>query len=44
MFDCIGIHDNIGGLLVNMLASSVVDLGFEPWSAQTRDYKIDTSW
>ena len=23
-----------------MLASSVVDRGFEPWSGQTKDYKI----
>jgi hypothetical protein len=27
--------------MVSMLASSAVDLGFEPWSGQTKDYKID---
>ena len=26
--------------MVSMLASSVVDHGFEPWSGQTKDYKI----
>ena len=26
--------------MVNMLASSVVDREFEPWSSQTKDYKI----
>ena len=26
--------------MVSMLASSVVDRGFEPWSGQTKDYKI----
>jgi hypothetical protein len=31
----------IGGVMVSMLASSAVDLGFEPWSGQTKDYKID---
>jgi hypothetical protein len=25
---------------VVVLASSVVDRGFEPWSGQTKDYKI----
>jgi hypothetical protein len=33
-------RDPIGGVMVSMLASSVVDRGFEPWSAQTKDYKI----
>ena len=41
MFDCIGTNDNIGGVLVSVLASSVVDLGFEPWLGQPRVYKID---
>ena len=27
--------------MVNILASSVVDRGFEPRSGQTKDYKID---
>ena len=27
--------------MVSMLASSVVDRGFEPQSGQTKDYKID---
>jgi hypothetical protein len=26
--------------MVSVLASSVVDSGFEPWSGQTKDYKI----
>jgi hypothetical protein len=26
--------------MVSVLASSVVDCGFEPWSGQTKDYKI----
>ena len=30
----------IDGVKVSMLASSVVDRGFEPWSGQTKDYKI----
>jgi hypothetical protein len=30
----------IGSVMDDMLASSVVDLGFEPWSSQTKDYKI----
>ena len=33
-------HNRIGGLMVNVLASSVVDRGFEPQSGQTKDYKI----
>jgi hypothetical protein len=33
-------RDPIGGVMVSMLASSVVDRGFEPWSDQTKDYKI----
>ena len=30
----------IGGIMVGVLASSVVDGGFEPRSGQTKDYKI----
>jgi hypothetical protein len=26
--------------MVSVLASSAVDRGFEPWSSQTKDYKI----
>ena len=32
--------NRMGGVMVNMLASSVVDRGFQPWSGQTKDYKI----
>ena len=32
--------NRIGGIMVGMLASSVVDCGFEPRSGQTKDYKI----
>jgi hypothetical protein len=32
--------DRIGGVMVSMLASSVVDCEFEPQSGQTRDFKI----
>jgi hypothetical protein len=31
---------NINGVRVSVLASSVVDRGFEPRSGQTKDYKI----
>jgi hypothetical protein len=31
---------HVGGVIVSMLASSVVDRGFEPRSGQTKDYKI----
>ena len=31
----------IGGVMVSMLASNPVDRGFEPFSGQTKDYKID---
>ena len=34
--------NRIGGVMVSMLASSVVDHGFESWSCQTKEYKIDT--
>jgi hypothetical protein len=32
--------NRIGGVMVSELASSAVDLGFEPRSGQTKDYKI----
>jgi len=32
--------NHIGGVMVSVLASSVVDRGFEPRSGQTKDYKI----
>ena len=32
--------NRIGGVIVSVFASSGVDLGFEPWSGQTKDYKI----
>jgi hypothetical protein len=32
--------NRIGGMMVSVLASSVVDRGFEPRSGQTNDYKI----
>ena len=32
--------NRIGGILVSVLASSVVDRGFEPRSGQIKDYKI----
>ena len=33
-------HNRLGGVMVNALASSVVDRGFKPWTGQTKDYKI----
>ena len=33
-------QDRIGGVMVNVFASSAVDRGFEPRSGQTKDYKI----
>jgi hypothetical protein len=30
----------IDGVMISVLASSVVDRGFEPWSGQTKDYTI----
>ena len=32
--------NGIGGVMVNVLAFSMVDRGFEPRSSQTKDYKI----
>jgi hypothetical protein len=34
-----GISD-YGGVMASVLISSAVDRGFEPWSGQTKDYKI----
>jgi hypothetical protein len=34
-------QNRIGGVMVSMLASSVVDRGFEPRSGQTKDYEIN---
>ena len=33
-------QNSIGGVMVSVLASSVVDRGFDPRSVQTKDYKI----
>ena len=33
-------HNNIGGVMVNMLASSAVDCVFKPRSGQTKGYKF----
>jgi len=35
--------NHIGGVMVRLYASSVVDRGFEPRSGQTKDYKMCTS-
>jgi hypothetical protein len=32
--------NRVDDVLVSVLASSAVDRGFEPWSGQTKDYKI----
>jgi hypothetical protein len=37
---CTVIVGCIGGVMVNMLVSSVVDSGFKPQSDQTKDYKM----
>ena len=34
------ISNCIGGAMVSVLTLSAVDRGFEPWSGQTKDYKI----
>jgi hypothetical protein len=34
------IYNRIGGVMVSMLASSVVDSGFESQLGQSKDYKI----
>ena len=33
-------RNHIGGVMVSVLASSAVDIGFKPRSGQTKDYKI----
>ena len=33
--------NRIGGVMISVLASSVVDRGFKPQSGQNKDYKID---
>ena len=35
-----GLCNRIGGVMVSVLASTVVDRGFEPRSGQTKDYEI----
>ena len=40
MSSCYTICDRIGGVMVSVFASSVVDRGFEPRSGQTNDYNI----
>jgi hypothetical protein len=32
--------NHVGGVMVSVFASSVVDRGFEPRSGQTKDYKF----
>ena len=34
------LYNRIGGVMVCVLSSSVVDHGFESWLGQTKDYKI----
>ena len=34
--------NHVGSVIVNVPTSSTVDRGFEPWSGQTKDYKIGT--
>jgi hypothetical protein len=38
---CYKANTGIGSVMLSMLASSVVDRGFKPWSGQTKDYEID---
>jgi hypothetical protein len=33
-------HDCTGGVMVSMIAFSVVDCKFDPWLGQTKDYEI----
>jgi hypothetical protein len=35
------LQNGIGGVMINVFASNAVDLGFERWSGQTKDYKTD---
>jgi hypothetical protein len=37
---CLYMINGVGGVMVRVLASSVVDRGFESRSGQTKDYKI----
>jgi hypothetical protein len=39
-FDCFNRTHCIGGVMVSVLASSVVDRGFGPRLGQTKDFKI----
>ena len=34
------VRDYIGGVTVNLLATSAVDRGFEPWSGHIKDNKL----
>ena len=36
----ISMFNRIGSVMVSVLASNLVDRGFEPWSGQAKDYKI----
>jgi hypothetical protein len=36
--------NRIVGVWVSVLASNVVDRGFQPRSGQTKDYKLDICW
>jgi hypothetical protein len=36
-YDISNVYNRIGGVIVSVLASSVVDRGFEPWSGQTKE-------
>ena len=40
-FDVSFPENRICGVMVSVLASNAVDRGFESWSGQTKDYKID---
>ena len=33
-------QNRIIGVMISVLASGAVDRGFDPWSGQTKDYKI----
>ena len=37
------LFNRIGGVIVSMLASIALDRGFEPWTGQTKDYRISIS-
>jgi hypothetical protein len=39
-YNILVIFNRIAGVMVSMLASSVVDRGLDPWSDQTNEYKI----